>query len=1397
MAKVVKNNMSAMADAFAAFENAEIVMAANKIDRARAARKRNEAEQLAAYRRRCSLAARKAREEKFAADTAEYAFGDCAVTQEAVDAFIEATIAENNRRARVMAYELMNTAINGVKRDSERYRRAVKIAARRVTLKVRSEAKRAAEVLRTMYDGIAASLRGTISKVSSALNVDESDASASLNFDLQLFAAEGGVNMVEQRRFTKEKIRNELDRNLVWMQEIAFTGADIEKCTAIGKKTSYGMNELTREFMKTVSPSVYYVNGEKKGVFNNTVSAHPFIEDMVKIDVSGLFDKNIAEMIVDSVKMGSMEIQFTEAGDIRVWMPCYVKRVNGKYALNEYLVFTVGVPGKVNLKVNDNADDIAEMRNEASAWKRYGFVYAGPSNQRQVNILAFRRGLEEGPVQFAKRMWNMFDSATGGLLTSIKEMVGNKKGGLPFETVFKLVSRISLMFTPSTRAFETTGFYYLHGSFGVNADTAIKAKVACADGQFFYAVEGLAEKFGVSAESCFGLCPQFRIRGGIIGKGMGIGVYQSDIETIVNNCYSNQISITWDEFISMGRAGAFIEGVTYEVNGGGALFLDENTMKAVTIVPENGVIEANIADVFDATGAKMNNQDAIHAIHLPGMEDYLLKLGKNYIDEQVSAIMDMKGGKDNNLVNPFSFYVQSVSDVVPQYAFQNRTIMESLIKNSAQGTLKTIDKMNFPVAGEYRRFICDVLYMAAGVRCLADGHVHIRAKKAGTKEDITRNPRTASTEHYIAVCDSIVTTKNEINRKFSVPDEIKDIMCRLVENLDEAVIMTPADPKFANRTGGSDNDGDGGTAHEDEEYIDITAKEPAGTNEIPKAPKTGKKVNCFNIGTVQDMMIDGLFGQADNNGKRSFPDGVGILTNHSINVVGLANLSDEKLQEVIDCVIVPNASAMGFKPTINKYTRLYTGTDEVIGNDEVIKAALSFYKSDMSVESLRAHIEDCKKMFPSVIGRGIDVNKTGENVATGYLGVIAAKDINGNPINRKNLMRVKSEDTLHYETFFLGADEFGKQEGYEHDVQIELVCELNKPEKKNTVYVTGVLSGIRLKLVNYAVKKYNKLFAMAAKLDYMTDAERGAIVRGSARQYYDVSNIKQLSTLHSLVVGNKGLQSDDKKIIRRHLANTIRMVIGSDKGYHRYLTLLDVASDGGKKKPNSFIRCLEEEYMLGIVHFSEEIGYSINGTVGVRAYARCTISSMVDTMEFKDGLSADGSVVTDKHVNGIWHVEKIDGKLCVTRSVKEHYAVPAVNTDVVIQLSAYDPSKPESQYNCNPAVEKLTKYDFVRLEAGKHRYSNSFRRAVILSDNYEDAYGMMCDGNTRMSALFHRAGVSELSAHQLLGWPDERTGAYKLHTIICGRYVDCRTKDLPMSRGKKVGVKVTTEAPTL
>lgn len=153
-------------------------------------------------------------------------------------------------------------------------------------------------------------------------------------------------------------------------------------------------------------------------------------------------------------------------------------------------------------------------------------------------------------------------------------------------------------------------------------------------------------------------------------------------------------------------------------------------------------------------------------------------------------------------------------------------------------------------------------------------------------------------------------------------------------------------------------------------------------------------------------------------------------------------------EHTIDYVILPNASAMGFKPTGEKYVRLYTGTDEVIGNDQVIKATLAFYNSDMSVESLCAHIEDCKKMFPSVIARGIDVNKTGENVATVYLGVIAKKDVNGNPINRQGLMSIKSEDTLHYEAFFRGAAEFGQQQGYEDDSQIELICELKKPAKK-------------------------------------------------------------------------------------------------------------------------------------------------------------------------------------------------------------------------------------------------------------------------------------------------------------------------------------------------------------
>lgn len=1186
----------------------------------------------------------------------------------------------------------------------------------------------------------------------------------------------------EAQEFAMKVMRNHLDRRAIRFQSLCISGGRFDDTLRMRADfSSFGMNDITRDIYEHAieEGSNVFVKDATIRVLNNVVSGdcikQPFTDKLLELEMREA-DSKLASEFVEAIKSAVLTLQYTMDG--KVYAHVDYNLGNGEHTFNTWCL----VGDDEHFIEENNA--VRQIWNMGGVFKNYGCIYAGPSNQRCVTAILFKMNEDEKELPkaeripaFKARIYKALGNMAGGITKTIEEMVA-AKGKMAMEKAFKLNSRLSLAFTPNTKTFSFESFAYYNGALGM------------ADGQYLVNADMLAKYFGVDVEGVLGLALQGRVLTGMVAKGMGIPTLNKDMDIVAAEfaMNGNVAHTDYHTFRKMWIEGV-LEANTLYVVGKGDIggFFDENSLKCIGSETDAWKLEDgfvySLLEVRRATEGKLNSQDAACMQHLEGMVDFVRDLGKAHVDAALAEIEAIFSGKVDvdRVVNPDSYYPDLVSKLCPAYAAQDGGLMETILKDKVNSLVTAIDRFSFNLGegDQYRYLQSDYADMLLGTGVLPNGKVYIRGMKAGIKVVLTRNPRADIVEFYLAETVSLEYVLERI-AELDCTDAMKNVIARMFKYACTGLVITPADSKLSASLGGSDYDGDGCTVHVNKTFVAIAELQAEGSNDIPKAPKSGKFITKYGVDEMMNMMVDGIFGQKnEKTGKRITPTPIGILANHAMKLLAMAMLSDEELETIIELIVRPNVKALGFRQEAREYERMFDTPDVHITNDDVMESTKSYYTSDLSVASTRAYLADCARMGASVEGRGIDVNKTAELVFTGYFGVVSRKDIIGEPIKRKGIMSVKCLDVCRYESFFTRNEE-GK---------LEMSAELQKPQSDSVYLISSALTPVRDELMAYLVGRVNELFAR----EIPAAASENILLAARGRSKVDMADLDNLSKIHAMTTGNDQLQSEDKKNFRRAVANTVRCAFDSNADVIDMFAAIKRAAFNEKTgKYSSFEHVLHEEYLQGVLYVAKCESYDVNATVGYPAV--CRDSRMVidgEEVHMYGGESLDGNIVADTKINGVWTVAMKNGKVYLTRDAVEHFAIPARTNEIIIRARSFNPDKKVNDFNNAPSI--CDKYSFARIKI------DNFRQALIMNAEGTKVWNIYVptskkDGqmpkvmSTRLNRAMHSNGMHIDEVYQY-----ENNHGY-IDTVATGRFVKT-DKALPVikvSGANAAAVKVET-----
>lgn len=1069
-----------------------------------------------------------------------------------------------------------------------------------------------------------------------------------------------------KRDYAKQALRNKLDRRQIKFQSFSIGMTDI-----MPKVITFGMNKMTRAFYEMAyvfNPVHVAMNGGVSMTYNNVMDAglanQPFTDELIQLDVAA-DDKQEASLDAEYIKKNGLRVQFVN-GTVRLWTVAKTK--------GGMIMYTVYEPGEKAhsefVMPGEDLVDLYDKRHEAgSVWKRYAVLYAGPSNQRRVTYFLFKVRDGETLSAAKKRIYMMLNDLAGGVLTTLGEVVKVSNGGVSYEKFFKKVSRLSLAFTPSTPNMSAHGFYYFHGALGKGLG----------DGQWIVNGDQLAAFNGLDPEGVYGLGIQARVTQGIIAKGMAIPASIASMNTVVA-AHGAVEELTYDEFRKAFIDGKLVADKMYLIGDDAApsYVFDENTLKMVGTEPtSNREFQFNILEVRTATSGKLNSQDAACLQHLDGAVEFVRDLGMKYVDEEIAKLNAVFDGEllDSSPIDPSGFFMTTVTKFCPGYAATNKKLLRSTVENAAKGIVKIINGLNFPLGygDEYRYLQSDyAAFFSKDAEILRDGEVYMPGKKGGLDIDLTRNPKTDVKENYRAVTVGIDEIIDRINN-LSVDDAMKSAIRFACMHADNCLVIVPPTTKVVDSLGGADFDGDGATCHLNPEYIRIQDQEPVGTCIIPKEAPSGKVVTRFDVDVLQGIMLEGIFGQKDARGKRIMPTPVGIMANHATLIQALKVSDDDVLEHVINDIIRPNVKAMHrYHMTHKDYVCRFDTADVEIHDSDVVNATEEYYTSDLSVKTTRKFLNDATRMGSSVVGRGIDQNKTGNPVSTGYLGVLEAKDISGENIHVRGLLRAKCTDTVDVDINF-SADDNG----------IESADTVMQEVGQNVVLVDSLLTPVKFELLNYALDKINELFK---KIDLVEASETEAVLVNSniGNDVVDMADLKYVKAIHSAIMAQKTMQTEEKNAVCDAL---VRMTSGlfddTDKAAKRFVQIKKAAGN------SAFEFILKDDYLKAVSYMAKNEGWETNNVVGYPAVVMDGCGLMDgDEILMTNGMSHDGLVVADKKVSGYWKLSYLNGKAWLTKAAVDFFTEEnRGDDDIALELKTFNGNKAEGKWNRIPEVK--------------------------------------------------------------------------------------------------------------
>ena len=1161
------------------------------------------------------------------------------------------------------------------------------------------------------------------------------------------------ASIQKKHEFAKQKIRNFMDTTMIAYQGFKLTDKWAGRPVFCGtlEKAESGMNPITRDIIENGTTDAVIFNGGTAGTYRGGQKPYT-TNQMFHVDISSIEHAENAMEFTEAIAENFLRVQYIGSTDVILWIKEPVGKAKKSFQYRAIRALgTQNFGGIFNdidqIFCEENSNQVKTIINwPGSIMKTYGLPYPGTNGCREGKYDLYEVYTGETREGFAERMLNMFDAATGGLITSIQDKIA-LNGEVSREEIFKLVSRISLAMTPMTPTVHMKSFAFYNGSFGLTGQS---------DGEAIINGDPLADFFGVDPEDIYGLVLQMRVIEMMIAKGLFIPVSGNDINTIVNFCFKKKECVSFETFRNLCLTGKFEEETLYIVNsedGKVDAIFDKNSMKAVGISSDGYTLQ--LVAVRDKTKCHMNIQDAECMAHLNGAPEFLFKLGMEHINRKLQKLDDIYTGKlSKNVVNPDGFIADLVADIAPGYVKYDAYLWKTIVTNTFKSIVNDINgfKFEFNNGSYYRYFLNDFMETITGIRVLDDNEYYIPGSKS--KESIvTRSPKTYGKEYYHGINLDLLTSliRCEERGNGKVNAEVIKVVQRMFVYVDDAAIIKPADKGFADSTGGSDTDGDGGASKEaidnpndiGREYIDIQLQEKHGISSIPKPKASGIMIKSFDFDMLQEMQIAGLFGQKDEKGNRIMPTPIGKLDRQVMVVRDLANCKDDNfLSMILEDVVIPALKNMrkyqqheGFP-----YERMFTEDDTNITDLDVVVSTENFYNSDWGLEGFKNYLQDANRFGPSICGRTLHMVTNGDTVHAGYAGVLFKKQLNGWSIwKSKELTEVRSRDSVDYVPRF----------SYEND---NIVVNAMQRLEDNVMYSYSPITSVRQKLIDYAVSAINEFFARDIE-----ECETIKKMTNNAFQYVDKNDLSVAKTICSMVTGTAHLNSDDRKNVAAVLANTTRGMF--DIRGMKY-NMDDSMSDAEKnavvsrnifaatKKSsdgsNTFKYIAKDDFIRSLVYIGEQEGFETNNLVGYKAYASCTYNNingeeLVDnTMNFYDGESLDGTIITDKKVNGSWMVSNIDGHLYVTRTIEEHF-VPEKSNRIVILMTSYIPEKKKDWYNRIPAKEHLVGADIVasinEIEAyittGNEKYS-------IKVASYKDNRGKYRSSATRFSKILNK-----------------------------------------------------------
>lgn len=1107
-----------------------------------------------------------------------------------------------------------------------------------------------------------------------------------------------------KRKFARQRIKNSLNRKSLKIQAFNFAGTVNSGVTVAAEISSYGMNKYTKRIYEHSVKETTCLGIDTNGIrtMSNIICdeavKQPFTDEFIVLMMPGV-DALIASELLEQGAVNLITVQYCPNDNTAyIWFKgtnykgeevytgyplcCSLEEAGKEY----HFVKTNDVDSNGNHVKSKGFDEAyAVMKKPGSILKKYGFIYAGPSNQRQVSCFAFKMHDGEDQNVFLKRIAKEFNLLTGGILNTLKELVeAGVKCGKPiqYKKLYKLVSRISLAFTPMTPTFATKCFAYYNGAFG---DTGH------ADGQWLVSAERIAEYYDLDVNSVVGLGLQARVITGIIGKGMSIPKKQWEINAIIEE-YGNTQYIEYADFRkrfinhSLEDKTMYIVYLQDQKKATPSFVFDENTMKMVGGCPQDFIYE--ILEMRTATRGKLNTQDLSCMQHLPGCQEMLLHAGKKYIFEEFRKLTNIIRGKiSERVVDPDAYFPQLAAGMCPKFCASDASLWKSNVDAFTEGVMETIHNMNFPLTGgdEYRYFQSDYadMFLKNGFRVLGTGEVYIPGVKSGKRVIITRNPKADAKEFYYAVTVGLDDIWERI-QKLDCSEKMRLIIWNSFFYADDSLVIVPADERFTNTTGGSDFDGDGGCCHFLEEFIDVQLQEPEGVSIIPGPKKTNKTVKEFNEEVLQGFMLDGLFGQKDKKGSRMTPVSVGVNSNHASKIRAMRLLDDKELNEIIHLVIKPNVKALygkNYKECDAGYARRFDTADVEISDDDVVEATKAYYQSNMNLIDTRKYLEDCCRMGGSVIGRGIDQNKNGDEVHSGYMGVIEGVDIDGKRIRAKGLMTVKLYDQLPFKGI---SDSFCLDENGKKIFKMSYDLKGINPEKH--MLIKSKLTPVIEELMAYASRVITYLYNYECKesatiFDYVNGAKKDVFT-----DRYSGLDLVMASRIHGHLLGADGLISKEKELLKRAIANSVRMSFTDGEADSvKFFAVKRAAAKLVDKDItySSFEHILRKEFVAGMLYISEKEGYAMNDNIGWEVYIRdikALKAQRSESVDFVDGLSTDGNIVsTNKHLNGRYAISHINGKWYATVNAYDYFKGDECTDEVILGLRDFNLTAKEAE----------------------------------------------------------------------------------------------------------------------